>query len=353
MKLRAGNYFEDFRLGERIAHPTPRTITEGDCALYIALTGARNALHCATPVAQALGYRSRTVDELLLFHIAFGKTVPNISLNAIANLGYADLRFLVPCYPGDTIRAESEVIGLRENSNRRAGIVYVRSNAYNQTGELVLTWVRWAMVNKRDPNAAASGSVVPTLPDVVGADRLAIPPFLKAAALRAEVTGATDLWDDYEIEERIDHPSGMTLDESDHTLAAKLYQNNAHVHFDAMAMKETPFGRRLVYGGHVISVCHALSYDGLENGFAIAAVNGGTHTNPMFAGDTLYAITQVREKWALPGRHDVGALRLRLLGVKNLAAAKLVSPLAADGKYHPSVVLDLDYTVLMPRKGPA
>ena len=59
-------------------------------------------------------------------------------------------------------------------------------------------------------------------------------------------------------------------------------------------MKQSSFGRRLVYGGHVISVCRALSYDGLENAYAIAAINAGTHTNPTFAGDTLYAITEVR-----------------------------------------------------------
>jgi 2-methylfumaryl-CoA hydratase len=145
----------------------------------------------------------------------------------------------------------------------------------------------------------------------------------------------------------------MTLEEADHTLATRLYQNNARVHFDALAMRASPFGRRLVYGGHVISVCRALSYDGLENAFAIAAINGGSHTNPTFAGDTLYAVTEVRDKWPLPGRTDVGALRLRLLGVKNMPAAHLAAPVGADGKPHPNLVLDLDYTVLMSRKASA
>jgi 2-methylfumaryl-CoA hydratase len=105
-----------------------------------------------------------------------------------------------------------------------------------------------------------------------------------------------------------------------------------------------------VYGGHVISVCHALAYDGLENALAIAAINGGSHTNPTFAGDTLYAATEVRDRWPLPGRADLGALRLRLVGLKNLPAAELPAPLPPDGAQHPNVVLDLDYTVLMPRK---
>jgi 2-methylfumaryl-CoA hydratase len=349
-KARPGNYFEDFRLGARIAHPTPRTITDGDCALYIALTGARGPVHCAVPVARAMGYRDRTVDDLLLFHVAFGKTVPDISLNAVANLGYADLRFLAPCYPGDTIRAESEVIGLRENSNRRSGVVYVRSNAYNQHHEPVLTWARWVMVHKRDPESPPPETVIPSLPELVPPAALAVPADSNPAALAAAVTGSADRWEDYEPGERIDHPSGMTLEESDHMLATRLYQNTARVHFDALAMKQSSFGRRLVYGGHVISVCRALSYDGLENAYAIGAINGGSHTSPTFAGDTLYAITEVRDRWSLPGRTDVGALRLRLIGLKNLAPADLASPAAPDGKPHPNVVLDLDYTVFMPRK---
>ena len=349
-KARSGNFFEDFRLGARIAHPTPRTITDGDCALYIALTGARAPVHCAAPVAQAMGYRDRTVDDLLVFHVAFGKTVPDISLNAVANLGYADVRFLAPCYPGDTIRADSEVIGRRENANGRSGVVYVRSNAYNQHREPVLTWVRWVMVHKRDPESPPPEPVVPSLPELVPPAALVVPAAANPAALAPAVTGSADLWDDYEPGERIDHPSGMTIEESDHMLATRLYQNTARVHFDELAMKRSPFGRRLVYGGHVISVCRALSYDGLENAYAIAAINAGSHTNPTFAGDTLYAITEVRDRWALPGRADVGALRLRLVGVKNLAPAELASPTAPDGKPHPNVVLDLDYTVFMPRK---
>jgi 2-methylfumaryl-CoA hydratase len=285
-----------------------------------------------------------------VFNVAFGKTVPDVSLNAVANLGYADVRFLAPCYPGDTIRAESEVIGLRENSTRRSGIVFVRSNAFNQSGEVVLTWVRWVMVNKRSADAPAPATVVPELPESVPAERLAVPAFLRASQFDTALTGASALWDDYEPGERIDHPSGLTLDEADHTLATRLYQNNARVHFDELAMKKSSFGRRLVYGGHVISVCHALAYDGLENALAIAAINGGSHTNPTFAGDTLYAATEVRDRWPLPGRADLGALRLRLVGLKNLPAAELPAPLPPDGAQHPNVVLDLDYTVLMPRK---
>jgi 2-methylfumaryl-CoA hydratase len=85
---------------------------------------------------------------------------------------------------------------------------------------------------------------------------------------------------------------------------------------------------------------------------AIAAINGGQHLAPTYAGDTLYAFTEVLDKWKLPGRQDVGALRLRLVGVKNTPLSQVVSsPDAAEGgQRHPAIVLDLDYTALVPRR---
>ena len=350
MKAAAGNFFEDFRLGQKMHHATPRTLGEGDCSLYIALTGARHILHSSRPVAWSLGYRDRPVDDLLVFNMAFGKTVPDISLNAIANLGYADVRFCAPCYCGDTLGAESEVIGLKQNSSGESGVVYVRSSAFNQDDELVLSWVRWVMVHKRESAAPAPATVVPKLPKFVPVGRLVTAALADASHFDAAATGGAALWDDYEAGARIDHPSGMTLEESDHMLATRLYQNTARVHFDALAMKDSQFGKRLVYGGHVISVCRALSHDGLENALSIAAINAGTHANPVFACDTLYASSEVIDKWRLPGRDDLGALRLRLAGLKNSGAARPASFQDTGGRYDPQVVLDLDYTVLMPRR---
>lgn len=110
MKTDPGRFFEDFRLGQVIRHATPRTVTGGDVALYTALYGPRFALQSSDDFAQAVGYPRSPVDDLLVFHIVFGKTVPDISLNAVANLGYAQARFLLPVYPGDTLSAVSEVI---------------------------------------------------------------------------------------------------------------------------------------------------------------------------------------------------------------------------------------------------
>jgi 2-methylfumaryl-CoA hydratase len=348
-KDRAGNYFEDFRLGIRIRHATPRTLTEGDRSLYIGLTGSRMALGTAETNAQQLGFERRPLEDLLVFNTAFGKTVPDISLNAVANLGYADVRFTADVYPGDTLVVESEVIGLKENSNRRSGVVYVRSTAKNQHGLEVLTWIRWVMVHKRDHNAVCAELVVPAMDAVVSPAQLPRRQYTTLVRNIVKMTGAGELWDDYAIGERIDHPGAMTLNDSDHSIATRLYQNTAKAHFDGFAMAAV--GGRLVYGGHIISLCKALAYDGFENVLSIAAINGGSHVNPTFAGDTIACATMVLDKIELGVSH-VGALRLRMIGVKDATASSVVFIDAAQGRqaYPPSVVLDLDYTIVIPRK---
>ena len=156
-KTISGNFFEDFRIGQTIRHATPRTVTTGDVAIYNGLFGARFAVQSSDAFAKAIGYPRSPIDDLLVFHIVFGKTVPDISLNAVANLGYANCRFLAPVYPGDTLNAVSEVIGLKENSSRKTGIVFVRSVGYRSDGTQVLEYVRWVMVRKRDESAAVAG----------------------------------------------------------------------------------------------------------------------------------------------------------------------------------------------------
>lgn len=350
-KSRSGPHFEDFHVGMHIVHPTPRTLTEGDRSLYIGLTGSRDPLVSATTTSALAGVPGAPLDPLLVFNVAFGKTVPDISLNAVANLGYADLRFLQFVFPGDTLRVESGIIGLREASNRKAGIVYTRSVAINQRSEPVLSWIRWVLVKKRVVEAPAPATDIPALPQKVLVEDLVVPPYASAVSRLHTVTGSTDYWEDYVPDERIDHPSAMTINDSDHSIATRLYQNTAKVHFDARLMRDTAAGRRLVYGGHIISICRSLSYDGLENVLGVLAINGGTHVAPTYAGDTISCATRVLERIDLGVPH-LGALRLRTVGAKDVADVSSIvipdEPLATS-KYAPETVLDLDYVVLMPK----
>jgi 2-methylfumaryl-CoA hydratase len=348
-KTSLGNFFEDFRLGQVIRHATPRTVTTGDAAVYMSLYGPRFAVQSADTFASAVGYPRAPLDDLLVFHTVFGKTVPDLSLNAVANLGYAECRFLRPVYPGDTLRATSEVIGLKENASGDTGIVYVRSKGENQSGATVLEYVRWVMIRKRDKAAAAPEPVVPKLADRVDPATIggAVPP-IKAAAYDFTSAGAPHRWQDYEVGERIDHADGMTLEEAEHQLATRLYQNTAKVHFNQHTEGQGRFGRRLVYGGVVISLARALSFNGLANCFHIAAINAGRHVAPCFGGDTVYAWSEVLEKAELPSRIDVAALRLRLVALKNRTPAGFPR-LTSARAYEDGVVLDLDFWGILPR----
>ena len=347
-KTAAGNFFEDFAIGQVIRHATPRTVTVGDVALYTALYGARFAVQSSDAFAQAIGYPRSPVDDLLVFHIVFGKTVPDVSLNAVANLGYAGCRFLAPVYPGDTLSSVSEVIGLKENSDGKTGVVYVRSTGSNQRGDKVLDYVRWVMVRKR--GAAATGaSSVPDLPKALApADLGAGLPALDAGAYDDVLAGSPHRFGAYAKGERIDHVDGMTVEEAEHMIATRLYQNTAKVHFNQFTEGQGRFGRRLIYGGHVISLARGLSFNGLANAFHIAAINGGRHVAPLFAGQTVHAWSQVLDTAELPGRSDVGALRLRTVATKDRACADFPDK-GEDGKADPSVILDLDYWALIPR----
>jgi 2-methylfumaryl-CoA hydratase len=349
-KTNPGNYFEDFRLGQVIRHATPRTVTTGDAALYTALYGNRFAVQSSDAFAKAIGYPHAPLDDLLVFHVVFGKTVPDISLNAVANLGYAGCRFLAPVYPGDTLSTVSEVIGLKENSNGKTGVVYVRSTGYNQHGAEVLDYVRWVMVRKLDEKAVVADQKVPELPSALTPAQIGgAAPVIDPSAYDGVLAGSRHGWSDYQAGEMIDHVDGMTVEEAEHQMATRLFQNTAKVHFNQWTEGQGRFGRRLIYGGHVISLARALSFNGLANAFHVAAINGGRHVAPLFAGCTVFAWSQVLETAELPGRDDVGALRLRTIATKDRPTNDF--PLyGADGKeYDPAVILDLDYWVLMPR----
>lgn len=346
MKTATGNFFEDFRLGQKLVHATPRTLTTGDVALYTALYGPRFALQSADSFAKELGLPRAPIDDLLVFHTVFGKTVPDISLNAVANLGYAEGVFLKPVYPGATLSAVSEVIGLKENSNKQTGVVYVRTEGFDETGAKVLSYVRWVMVRKRDQNASVAQAHVPKLASAVSPESFANME-LNFAKFDTAASGSAHYWDDYEKGEKIDHVDGMTVEEAEHMMATRLYQNTARVHFNQYTEGKGRFGKRLIYGGHVISLARALSFNGLGNAMKLAAINGGRHVNPLFSGDTVFAWSEVLDKAEIA--KDCGALRLRLVATKNLPCAEFPDK-NAEGAFPDNVILDFDYWAIAPRQ---
>ena len=338
-KINPGRFFEDYRLGEVIVHAVPRTVGAGERALYHALYPARGAVHSSEEFARSVGLAASPLDDLIAFHTVFGKSVPDISLNAVANLGYAEGRWLRPVWPGDTLRSRSEVIGLKETSSGATGVVWVRTKGLNQQGEVVLEYVRWVMVRKRQRDVLVPVHV-PVLAPAVAPGTLVVPEGLDFSRYDFALAGEPHRWGDYRVGEVIDHVDAVTVEEAEHMLATRLWQNTAKVHFDAGSRED---GKRLVYGGHVISLARALSFNGLANAQFIVALNGGAHANPCFAGDTLRAWSEVldRTETSAPG---VGALRLRLVATRGTAGQLRDE----TGKYLPEVLLDLDYWALLP-----
>jgi 2-methylfumaryl-CoA hydratase len=200
------------------------------------------------------------------------------------------------------------------------------------------------MVRKDDLNAPAPEPLMPELAPAVAPADLAVPEGLDFSAYDFALAGEPWRWGDYAPGERIDHVDGVTVQEAEHMMATRLWQNTSKVHFNVEARED---GRLLVYGGHVISLARALSFNGLANAGLMVAINGGAHAAPCFAGDTVYAWSEVldRAETEVP---SVGALRLRLVATKDPLGWR--RPLRGeDGKHAPDVLLDLDYWALIPR----
>jgi acyl dehydratase len=145
-----GRYYEEFTVGEVIKHWPGRTITEFDDTLFCALTMANHPLHIDAHYATGTEFGQRVVVGTLVFSLAVGLTVADVSGRSIANLEYESVRHLAPTFHGDTIYAETTVLDKRESQSKPdRGIVSVETRAVNQRGETVLTFRRRVLIPKR------------------------------------------------------------------------------------------------------------------------------------------------------------------------------------------------------------
>jgi itaconyl-CoA hydratase len=146
-----GRYFEDFQVGDVFQHPLGRTITATDNAWFTLLTMNTNQMHFNDHYAEASTFGRQLVNSGLTLAMVLGMSVLDVSQNAMANLGWDEIRLPHPVFVGDTLYAESLVLGLRESESRPyAGIVHVRTRGLNQDGKVCVTYERKVMVYKRD-----------------------------------------------------------------------------------------------------------------------------------------------------------------------------------------------------------
>ena len=145
-----GHYYEDFTVGEVIHHELSKTIFESDNNLFSLLTMNNHPVHTNIDYASKNQHGKILVVGTLVFSLAVGITVPDISGKAIANLGYEDVKHLAPTFINDTLYVRSEILDKRESKSKKdRGIIYVESIAYNQNGVDVLSFRRHVLIKKR------------------------------------------------------------------------------------------------------------------------------------------------------------------------------------------------------------
>ena len=199
------------------------------------------------------------------------------------------------------------------------------------------------MMRKRKEGIVNSyEDIVPKLPVKVSTSDFSIPSSLKLKKWDSAVSGSPYFFDDYQLNEEIHHLDGQTIEEAEHQMTTRLYQNNARVHFNQHIEKDGRFGKRIIYGGYIISLARAISCNGLANTFKLAAIHSGKHSAPSFAGDTIYAWSKILDKEKID--EDIGSMMIRTIASKN--NSDMTFPEKND--LSKNIVLDLVYSVLIP-----
>jgi len=315
-----GHFLEDFRPGQVFRHKRGKTVTEGLFAVFTDFSMTTNPFAKNARYARVYGFRDLVVPPGLVMNVVFSQSVEDVSENGRANLEYIDMRFGVPVYVGDTLEAETTVLGVKASSrDRDRGVVHVQTTGRNQAGEVVLAFQRKVQVWKRDPDApVAEGEVPPRAVPV----SLALPdydpgrPYQELAYLSSPDT----YFEDFRAGDVLEHSRGRVI-ASDHILLTGMLDNTAQVHCNQWMVDQHPDrylgGQLVVYGGIPFNLCLGLSSaDVGDNALADVRYATGRHTAPVFAGDTVFASTEIRAVRDLPGRPDLGVLDTVLRGHK-------------------------------------
>ena len=147
----AGRYYDEWQVGDTVAHAVTRTVTETDNVLISTLTHNPQPMHLDHEVAAASEFGRPLVNSIFTFGLMIGVSVADTTLGTlVANLGYDKLTFPKPVFTGDTLRSESECIALRDSKSRpEAGIVTWAHRSFNQRGELVCECTRSALLKRK------------------------------------------------------------------------------------------------------------------------------------------------------------------------------------------------------------
>jgi 2-methylfumaryl-CoA hydratase len=324
IRKQTGHFLEDFRPGQIFRHKGGKTLTEGLFTTFTEFSMTANPLAKNARYARAYGFEGLVCPPGLAMLVAFSQTVEDVSENARANLEYLDMRFGAPLYVGDTVEVETKVLGVRPStSHPNLGIVHVQSTARKNVGArdeaVVLTWQRKVQVYKRDASAPLHPGEVP--PDRVECE-LRLPPYdpARAYGALAHLSSPDSYFEDLEPGTLIEHSRGRTMTD-EHIHLTAILDNTSQVHCNQFMIDLDPQryvgGRLIIFGGIPFVLCLGLSSPDVgDNALGDIAYRTGRHTAPLFAGDTVFAATEVLGRREYPGRPDLGILDTRLLGHK-------------------------------------
>jgi 2-methylfumaryl-CoA hydratase len=366
-----GRLLDDFRAGEVYHHPWEVTIDDGMLAMFAASFLDPNPLYSSRRFARDMGFRDKVVPPVVLMNLALSFSVHDVSEQTIAHLAYMNMRFPCAAYSGDTLTAYSKVIGVRASESKPdRGIVHVRTVAVNQDGATVVHFERKALIpagrlggrahpasyesyNQQEPTW--DKSTISTGPLASEAESIPheLAQEIKAPRWPRWVGRPRGLYEDFQQDDTLLHSAGRTVGESEHMQLAILSRNSHPLHTDELYSRKNSFARtRVVEGGLVFAwACSLASRDTTANALWELNYDRGSHPAPVFAGDTLYAVSRVIEKRDYNER--AGIVRFQLVATKNETPADLISA-GADlfgGKVEQKV-FEIDRAVLLPKRTP-
>ena len=357
IRRQTGNFLEDFRPGQLLRHKGGKTVTEGLFTTFTEFAMTSNPLAKNARYARAYGFDGLVCPPGLAMLVCFSQTVEDVSENARANLEYVDMRFGAPLYVGDTVEVETKVLNVRPSSSRpNLGIVHVQSTARKNIGSadetVVLTWQRKVQVYKRDDSAELHPGEVE--PDAIDCD-LWLPAYdpSQAYSALAHLSSADSYFEDFETGTRIEHSRGRTVT-SEHVGLTAVLDNTSQVHCNQYMIDLDPEqyvgGQLIVFGGIPFTLCLGLSSPDVgDNALGDLRYPTGRHTAPLFAGDTVFAATDVRGKRDYPGRDDLGVLETTLLGHKYVREEGATGEDAPDG-WKKTPIFELEREIAVKRR---
>lgn len=316
----ASPFFEDLVVGQVCDDVPAVTLTEGLAAFHAALTGDRLRLPLDAPLTRAVtGRDAALAHPNLVCNVAIGQSTP-LSGRVLGNLFYRGLLLQRPVFLGDTLRTTTRIAALRQNRKKAgraaSGMAVFEIHVENQEGETVLHFWRCPMLPCRDPEATTGrADAFDAIPAELDPERVqaCVPPDWKLEAFRRAVPGPhfddVELGAHYVVESRDTVTAAPEL--------ARLTLNVAGAHTDAGA---SHYDRRLVYGGHTISLASAQIARALPNLVTLLGWRSCDHTAPVFEGDVLRTEVTVEDAHARSGGGGLVDLHARVFAERGACA---------------------------------